>query len=69
MVAIPTKSELVATRATPSRKALYQEQAAREGMRLSEWLRWLAERRVLEFARQDAVGMQRHGVEGNPARG
>jgi uncharacterized protein YqcC (DUF446 family) len=50
-MAMPTKSEIVATRATPARKALYSEQAARDGMRLAEWLRWLAERRVREAVR------------------
>ena len=50
MVDLPMKSEVVATRVTPPRKALYQETAAREGMRLSEWLRALAELRVRESA-------------------
>jgi hypothetical protein len=48
MLAVPTKTELVGTRTTAAHKALYLEQASRDGMRLSEWVRWLAERRVRE---------------------
>ena len=46
MTHIPNKTEILATRTTPIRKALYREQAARDAMRLSEWLRWLADCRL-----------------------
>jgi hypothetical protein len=39
-------------RSTSARKTLYRETAESEGMRLSEWLRWLADRRVAELARE-----------------
>ena len=48
---IPNRTALIGARATPARKALYVELAAREGLRLSEWLRQLAERRVRELTR------------------
>lgn len=38
----------VAIRTTPGRKQIYARFAAREGLRLSEWLRRLADRAVAE---------------------
>ena len=55
---IVRKESMVTLRLTSVRKALYREVAADEGMRLSEWLRLLADHRVMqrtqEVSSQDA---------------
>lgn len=57
MISIPTKEAPINIRVTPARKAMYREQAAAEGMRLSEWLRRLADQRLAEVAsRERSVG-------------
>ena len=45
---IVSKESMVTLRLTTARKALYGEVAADEGMRLSEWLRLLADHRVMQ---------------------
>lgn len=50
---VPLKEAHVGVRTTPARKELWREVAAQEGLRLSEWMRRLAERRVAELTRED----------------
>jgi uncharacterized protein (DUF1778 family) len=57
-MAIPTKTEIVSTRATPARKALYRAAAEVEGLRLSEWLRRIADRHAAEMPRERGAGAQ-----------
>lgn len=40
----------IAVRTTPRRRQLYAQCAAREGVRLSEWIRRLADRAAIERA-------------------
>ena len=47
---IPIKEAHIGLRTTTARKELWRKMAAREGLRLSEWLRKLADRRVAERA-------------------
>ena len=42
------KEAMVTVRLSPVRKALYRELAAEEGLRLSEWIRLLADYRVMQ---------------------
>ena len=52
---VPNKEVMVATRVTRSRKALYESVAHSEGVRLSEWLRRVADRRVRELAQRETA--------------
>ena len=52
---VQNKTAAMICRTTPARKALYREVAAAEGLRLSDWLRRLADRRVAEIAHQQAA--------------
>jgi uncharacterized protein (DUF1778 family) len=45
----------IAIRATPGRKQLYTRCAARDGLRLSEWLRRLADRAAEQHVRDLAM--------------
>lgn len=54
-MAVPNKEAAVAFRTTPQRKTLYRQTAESEGVRISEWLRRLADRRVAELARRELV--------------
>jgi hypothetical protein len=45
---VPNKTEVITLRVTSGRKALYRDLAARDGFRLSEWLRRLADKRMAE---------------------
>ncbi len=45
---VVNKESMLTVRCTPTRKALYREVAAAEGLRLSEWLRLLADHRVMQ---------------------
>lgn len=47
---IQAKDTQIVLRTTESRKSAYREQAAADGMRLSEWIRRLADRRLAEVA-------------------
>ena len=47
---VVNKSELVGFRTTPARKVLYREVAEAQGIRVSEWLRRLADQRVADVA-------------------
>ena len=56
-MAVPNKIALLAFRATQGRKMLYYQTAESEGVRVSEWLRRLADARVAELQRQqDSTG-------------
>lgn len=56
MVQVPVKDARVGVRTTEDRKRVWQREAAREGMRLSEWLRALAERQVRQAGSHDRQG-------------
>lgn len=49
MPEVNAKTDIVTMRLTPARKATYRTIAALDGLRLSEWLRTLAERRIAEL--------------------
>jgi hypothetical protein len=49
---IPNKSDAIVVRAEPARKWLYIEAAAKEGLRLSDWIRRLADRRLSEALKE-----------------
>lgn len=49
MTHVPKKEAVVGVRTTPARKELWREAAARDGLRLSEWMRKLAEERIREL--------------------
>jgi hypothetical protein len=51
MVRVPTKEAHVGVRTTHARKELWREYAAREGLRLSDWMRKLADSRVTASTR------------------
>lgn len=51
----PEKDEVVRFRAPAARKDRWREAAAREGLRLSEWMRRLADRRAEELERRNAA--------------
>ena len=48
-MAVPNKVALLAFRTTLTRKTLYEQMAESEGVRMSEWLRMLADARVAEL--------------------
>jgi hypothetical protein len=52
---VPNKEVMVATRVTRARKVLYEQVAHSEGVRVSEWLRRLADRRVNEIAQRETA--------------
>ena len=54
MMLMPVKTERVYLRETRGRKAMWMEAATRDGKRLSEWLRALADRRVREQTNESA---------------
>ena len=43
-MAVPNKTAHTGIRTTPARKEIWREAAEREGLRLSEWLRKLADK-------------------------
>ena len=51
---VVNKSEMVGFRTTPARKTMYREVAESQGVRMSEWLRRLAEDGVAEQTRREA---------------
>ena len=53
-MAVLNKSEMVGFRTTPVMKTLYREVAESQGVRISEWLRRLADQRVAELTRREA---------------
>lgn len=54
MVQVPLKEAIVGVRTTAARKEVWRETAAREGLRVSAWLRKIADERVSEDARKSA---------------
>lgn len=48
------KSQIVPVRLTPTQEAVFRQYAAREGLRLSAWLREVARERVEEISRLKA---------------
>lgn len=51
-MAVPNRTAFVGVRTTPARKLIWQEAADRQGMRLSEWLRRVADRDARESVRE-----------------
>ena len=51
-VAVPNRTAFVGVRTTPARKLIWQEAAQLQGMRLSEWLRRVADRDARESVRE-----------------
>jgi hypothetical protein len=47
-MAVQIKNEVIRVRATRARKEVWRQMAEEDGRRLSEWLRWLADRRIAE---------------------
>ena len=56
-MSVVKKEATVTLRTTSGRKAVYREVAADEGMRLSEWLRVLADRRVTQQRTQEVENL------------
>jgi hypothetical protein len=54
-MAVAKKEAVTSIRTTLGRKDRYREAAESEGRRLSEWLRWLADRRLEELDRERAA--------------
>jgi hypothetical protein len=50
------KRSVLSLRVAPLRKALYRAAAASEGMRISEWLRYVADMWIAERGRRPSVG-------------
>lgn len=46
---VTTKTDLIRIRAEPGHKEAWRAAAAADGRKLSEWFRWLAERRSVEL--------------------
>ena len=46
---MPRKTQFLYARVTPYRMSLYLESAARDGLKISEWVRMLADRRITEL--------------------
>jgi hypothetical protein len=56
---IPVKDAFVGMRVTPVKRALYRQVAEQEGLRLSAWLRTLADRQVADRLRDSAEPAER----------
>lgn len=56
LLPLPLKTELVCTKATPEQKARWSRAAHAQGLRVSQWLREIAEREVSALSKDAPAG-------------